>query len=62
MVWRVCHLLSYWIAWRNNVLRNLEAKKVKLVSIIIFMVQPHHLRHEPIFPPYGLTVPAVFGI
>lgn len=27
------------------------AKKVKLVYIIIFIVQPHYLRHELIFTP-----------
>lgn len=44
---------SYWMVWRNNVLRKLEAKKMKLVSITIFIEQPHHLRQEPVFYPNG---------
>jgi len=43
-------------------LRKLETKKVKLVSIIIFIVQPHHLRHEPIFSPHEAHCPCVFWI
>lgn len=42
-------------------MRRLEAKKMKLVSVIIFIVQAHRVRNEPTFPPHGALCPRSTG-